>query len=56
MGAGWNQTPCRDIYNPPSRSNVSIFAIIELVVTGVVAILSLVELIDFLDGDKKAGI
>ena len=55
MGAGWNQTPCGDIYNPPSRSNLSIFAIIELVVMGVVAILSLVELFDFISGDKKSN-
>ena len=55
MGVGWNVTPCGDIYNPPSRSNVSIFAIIEIVIMGVVAILSLVELFDFISGDKKSN-
>ena len=55
MGAGWNQTPCGDIYNPPSRSNMSIFAIIELVIMGVIAVLSLVELLDFLSGDKDSN-
>ena len=53
MGAGWNVTPCGDIYNPPSRSNMSIFAIIEIVIMFVVAILSLMELIDFIDHDRS---
>ena len=45
-------TPCGDIYQPPSRSNMSIFAIIELVIMCVVAILCLTELFRFL-GDGK---
>ena len=55
MGVGWNVTPCGDIYNPPSRSNVSIFAIIEIVIMGVVAILSLIELVDYINGDKDCS-
>ena len=52
MGVGWNVTPCGDIYNPPSRSNMSIFAIIEIVIMGVIAILCLMELFDFIENDK----
>ncbi len=48
-----NITPCGDIYNPPSRNNMSLFAIIELVIMGVVAILCLIELVDCLGGIKK---
>ena len=55
MGAGWNVTPCGDIYNPPSRSNMSLWAIIELVIMGVVSILCLCELFDFIQHDKKSG-
>ena len=55
MGAGWNQTPCGDIYNPPSRSNMSFFAIIELVIMGVASIICLCELFDFIQHDKKGG-
>ena len=48
-----NQTPCGDLYNPPSRNNMSLFAIIELVIMIVISILSLIELIDCLGKIKK---
>ncbi len=35
---------CGDIYSPPSRTNMSLFAIIELVIMGVVGVLCLVDL------------
>ena len=48
-----NQTPCGDMYQPPSRSNMSIFAIIELVIMMVVAVLCFVEVVRFIgDGQK----
>ena len=49
-----NLTPCGDIYNPPSRNNMSLFAIIEVVIMGVIAILCLLEFIDCL-GNFKNG-
>ena len=49
-----NQTACGDLYNPPSRNNMSLFAIIELVIMIVISILSLIELIDCL-GKIKQG-
>ena len=53
MGSmGCNQTPCGDLYQPPSKSNMSFFAIFELVIMIVVAVLCVVELIHFLgDGE-----
>ena len=48
-----NNTPCGDMYQPPSRSNMSIFAIIELVIMMVVAVLCFVEVVRFIgDGEK----
>lgn len=47
MGNCSGQTPCGDLYAPPSRSNCSIIAIIELVIMGVVAVLCIVELWDY---------
>ena len=49
-----NQTACGDLYNPPSRNNMSLFAIIELVIMIVISILSLIELVDCL-GKIKQG-
>ena len=49
-----NQTACGDLYNPPSRNNMSLFAIVELVIMIVISILSLIELIDCL-GKIKQG-
>ena len=48
MGNCNSQTPCGDIYAPPSRANCSIFAIIELVIMGVVAVICFIELCDYL--------
>ena len=47
MCTGCNQTPCGDLYDPPSRNNLSLLAIIELVVMLVVAILCAIELVTF---------
>lgn len=47
-----NQTPCGDIYQPPSRANMSLFSIIEIVIMVVVAVLCLVELCDVLPNEK----
>jgi len=49
MCNGLNQTPCADLYSPPSRNNLSLLAIIELVIMLVVAILCALDLIDFFD-------
>ena len=49
-----NQTACGDLYNPPSRNNMSLFAIVELVIMIVISILSLIELVDCL-GKIKQG-
>ena len=47
--------PCGDIDRPPSRSNNSLFAIIELVIMGVVGIICLVDLFRLIQymGDHK---
>ena len=47
--------PCGDIDRPPSRSNNSLFAIIELVIMGVVGVLCLVDLVRLIQwmGDHK---
>ena len=47
-----NQTPCGDIYQPPTRSNLSLFNIIELVIMLVVGILCAIELVDILQNIK----
>ena len=49
------QGPCGDIDRPPSRSNNSLFAIIELVIMGVVGVLCLVDLVRLIQymGDHK---
>lgn len=39
------QGPCGDIDKPPSRSNMTLFAIVELVIMGVVGVLCLVDLV-----------
>ena len=44
--------PSCDIYSPPSRTNMSLFAIIELVIMGVVGILCLVDLYYLLNNVK----
>ena len=44
MCTGINQTPCGDLYAPPSRNNLSLLAIIELVIMLVVAILCAIEI------------
>ena len=48
-----NQTPCGDMYQPPTRSNMTLFNIIELVIMIVVGILCAIELIDILASIKK---
>ena len=45
MCTGCNQTPCGDLYAPPSRNNLSLLAIIELVIMLVVAVLCAIELV-----------
>ena len=47
--------PCGDIDRPPSRSNNSLFAIVELVIMGVVGVLCLVDLVRLIQwmGDHK---
>ena len=47
--------PCGDLERPPSRSNMSIFAIIELVVMAVCGILALQQLIDIFN-DKTTDL
>ena len=42
-----------DLERPPSRSNMSLFAIIELVIMGVLAIFCLVELINLFKNDSS---
>ena len=46
---------CGDIYRPPSRGNMSLFAIIELVIMGVVGLVCFVDLYRMLTdrGDSK---
>ena len=44
-----NVTPCGDIYLPPSRTNRSLFSIIQIVVMIVVSVFCLYELIDIID-------
>ena len=44
---------CGDLERPPSRSNMSLFAIIELVIMGVLAIFCLVELINLFKSDAR---
>ena len=44
---------CGDLERPPSRSNMSLFAIIELVIMGVLAIICLVELIDIFNSNQS---
>ena len=44
MCTGINQTPCGDLYAPPSRNNLSLLAIIELVIMLVVAVLCAIEI------------
>ena len=42
---------CGDLERPPSRSNMSLFAIIEIVIMGVLAVFCLVELIELFKSD-----
>ena len=44
---------CGDLERPPSRSNMSLFAIIELVIMGVLAIICLVELINIFNSNQS---
>ena len=44
---------CGNIESPPSRSNMSLIAIIELVIMGVVGVLCLIQLIDILQSSPK---
>jgi hypothetical protein len=41
-----NQTPCGDMYQPPTRSNLTLFNIIELVIMFVVGVLCAVDLVN----------
>ena len=45
-------TPCGDIYQPPSRTNMSLFSIIQIVVMIVISILCLYELVDIINSQK----
>ena len=45
-------TPCGDIYMPPSRTNMSLFSIIQIVVMIVISILCLYELVDIINSQK----
>lgn len=49
------QGPCGDIDRPPQRSNNSLFAIVELVIMGVVGVLCLVDLVRLIQwiGDHR---
>ena len=53
MCTGCNQTPCGDLYDPPSRNNLSLLAIIELVIMLVVAILCAIELVNTFTGTNS---
>ena len=53
MCTGCNQTPCGDLYDPPSRNNLSLLAIIELVIMLVVAILCAIELVNTFTGSNS---
>ena len=44
-----NQTPCGDLFQPPSRHNMSFIAIIELVVMGAVSVICGMDLYHVLD-------
>ena len=44
-----NQTPCGDLFQPPSRNNMSFIAIIELVVMGAVSVICGMDLYHVLD-------
>ena len=44
---------CDELERPPSRSNMSLWAIIELVIMGVCGVLCLVELINILNSNAK---
>ena len=44
---------CGDLDRPPSRSNMSLFAIIELVIMGVCGVLCLIELINMFNSNTK---
>ena len=46
---------CGDLDRPPSRQNMSLFAIIELVIMGVVGILCLIGLVDFIKALNKSS-
>ena len=48
MGNFNHVTPCGDIYQPPSRTNMSFFSIIQLVIMIIVSILCLYEFFDIL--------
>ena len=49
------ETPCGNIYRPPSRSNTSFFAIVELVILAAVGILCMVDLYELLKWVSKDG-
>ena len=44
---------CGDMYRPPSRSNMSLFAIIEIVIMGVLGVICLVELINLFQSNAS---
>ena len=46
---------CGDLDRPPSRQNMSLFTIIELVIMGVVGILCLIGLVDFIKALNKSS-
>ena len=43
---------CGDLDSPPSRHNMSLLAIIELVIMGVVGIMCLIELVDIINNSN----
>ena len=51
------QTPCGDITRPPSKDNMSIFAIIEIVAmvaVGIICLINLFDVIRYLTDNKNA--
>ena len=50
------QGGCGELERPPSRSNMSLWAIIELVCMGVCGLLCLVEIINIFNSDKSLDV
>ena len=53
MGFGFDHvTPCGDLYQPPSRTNMSFISIIQIVIMIVISIFSLYELVDIINKEN----